>query len=233
MVFDLFGTLVDAPSGPERARLASGLECALGVARGRAREALSASWRARHEGALETVPDIARDLAGRCGARGPDLDQAVAVLREHARRRLEAADSVLGVLGGLRRRGVPVAVLSDAAAETAEAWPVCALSGLVDAVFFSCREGAVKPSPVLYMRVLAALGVPADRVLYVGDGGGDELAGARRAGMTAVGVPCRGGVSAVAYGVRAWSGACVGGMEEVPGLVFGGVLPPVRVRPGA
>ncbi|MFJ6212686.1 HAD family hydrolase [Streptomyces sp. NPDC092296] len=234
VVFDLFGTLVPAPSGPERARLAGGLAAAFGVGDGQVRAALAQSWRARHEGELTSVPEIVRDLAGRCGVRQPDLDRALLTVREHAALRLRTEESVLAVLAGLRDQGVPVVVLSDAAAETVEAWPGCALAGLVDSAFFSCREQAVKPSPALYMRVLAALGVPAGRVLYVGDGGGDELAGAGRAGMTAVGVPRRGGATAVAYGVRGWDGPYVAGAEEVPGLVLHGATPRMSVhRPSA
>ncbi|MFI5752370.1 HAD family hydrolase [Streptomyces sp. NPDC051644] len=225
VVFDLFGTLVNAPSGQERARLATELARAFGVADGQVRSALAESWRSRHEGQLTSVPEVVRDLAHRCGARRPDLVAAVDTVRAHARGRLVSESSVLAVLTGLTARGVAVAVLSDAAVETAEAWPRSALAGLVDAAFFSCREGAVKPSPTLYMQVLAALGVPAGRVLYCGDGGGDELAGAVRAGMTAVGVPHRGGATAVAYGVRGWDGPWVAGVEDIPDVVLHGMVP--------
>ena len=48
---------------------------------------------------------------------------------------------------------------------------------------FSCTVGFVKPEKEIYMAVLENLGVPAQRCLFVGDGGNDELAGARSVGM--------------------------------------------------
>ena len=51
---------------------------------------------------------------------------------------------------------------------------------------FSCTVGIRKPDPRLYRIAITKLRVEADRCLYVGDGGHDELGGAARAGMTAI-----------------------------------------------
>jgi putative hydrolase of the HAD superfamily len=120
------------------------------------------------------------------------------------------------MLDDLAGHGVAVAVLSDASADIADAWPRYAppLPAL-----FSCQEHAAKPDPVLYEGVLDRLGLPARAVLYCGDGGGDELAGAQRAGMPAVGVPVRGGPTAVAHHRAAWDGLRLGAAEQISRLL--------------
>ena len=44
----------------------------------------------------------------------------------------------------------------------------------------------LKPEPQIYERGLQALGVSAAEAIFVGDGGSNELAGATRAGLTAL-----------------------------------------------
>jgi putative hydrolase of the HAD superfamily len=216
VVFDLFGTLVAAPSRRDRADGASELADAFGVSPDRVRDALVLSWRERHLGQWGTVDAIAAGLAQRSGARSPDLITAERLIRHRARQRLRWDRAILAMLDHLTGNGVAVAVLSDASADIADAWPRYAppLPAL-----FSCREQAVKPNQVLYERVLERLGMPAEAVLYCGDGGGDELAGAQRAGMTAVGVPVRGGPTAVTHHLTAWDGLRVDTAEHIPRLL--------------
>jgi putative hydrolase of the HAD superfamily len=50
-----------------------------------------------------------------------------------------------------------------------------------------------KPDPRIYRLALDQLGVEPEQAVFVGDGANDELAGAERVGMTAVGVDSPGG----------------------------------------
>jgi len=84
----------------------------------------------------------------------------------------------------LRRRGLRLALLSNAEARETQAWPRSPLAPLFDAVCFSCDIGAVKPEPAAYAAALTALGsVAPAAAVFVGDGGGGELRGAREAGF--------------------------------------------------
>ncbi len=65
-------------------------------------------------------------------------------------------------------------------------WEQTAFAGRFHATVFSCAAGARKPDPRLYQLIYAQLGVPPARCLYVGDGSGRELTGARQADMTPV-----------------------------------------------
>ena len=49
---------------------------------------------------------------------------------------------------------------------------------------FSCLIGSTKPDGAIYAAAARALGIEPDRLLFVGDGSDDELAGAARAGLT-------------------------------------------------
>lgn len=50
----------------------------------------------------------------------------------------------------------------------------------------SHQAGVIKPNRAAYDRVLVELKVSADRAAYVGDGGSNQLAGARDAGFSVV-----------------------------------------------
>ncbi|MBV2365336.1 HAD family hydrolase [Streptomonospora nanhaiensis] len=215
VVFDLFGTLVAAPTARERARAAARLAGAAGCAPARVEHYLTGTWRPRHDGTLPGLDALAAHLAAAVGAPESAVAPVAAELRALGEERIRPDPPVRAALEALRGRGVAVGVLSDAAAEVAAAWPRGPLSALADAAVFSCEAGAVKPDPLLYRRIGAALGVPAHRTLYVGDGGGDELRGALAAGMTPVAVRRRGG-AALVFGETPWPGPVLPGVEDVP-----------------
>ena len=64
-----------------------------------------------------------------------------------------------------------------------EVWDELPLAAYVDAAVFSCVAGIRKPNPRFYGLVIEQLGVTAGECLYIGDGGGYELTGARAVGM--------------------------------------------------
>jgi len=99
---------------------------------------------------------------------------------------LAPREDVPETLAALRKAGYRIGLSSDCSWEVPELWEQTALAPLIDVPIFSCTAGARKPDPRLYALVLERLAVPPERCLYVGDGGGRELTGARAAGMTAV-----------------------------------------------
>lgn len=216
MVFDLFGTLVAAPTPKERAQAASRVAVVVGCDPAAVDRYFRDTWNIRHDGTLPSLIRLAahlvRTVHGPSAAVGPVTDE----LRVLARPRLVPAPSVMCALTSLRDKGVRLGVLSDASAEIAAAWPGSPLAALVDAAVFSCDAGAIKPDQRLYARICDGLDVPAHRSLYVGDGGGDELRGALAVGMAAVGVRRRGPVDALVFGDTVWSGPILDAAEHVP-----------------
>ncbi len=53
----------------------------------------------------------------------------------------------------------------------------------MDAIVLSCEEGAVKPSPALFRKALAATGAVPDRALFVGDSYERDVVGAAACGL--------------------------------------------------
>jgi putative hydrolase of the HAD superfamily len=219
VVLDLFGTLVAAPTPHERARAAARLAAVVGCDGPRVDRYLRETWRARHDGSLSTLRQLAEHLIDEVG--GPD--EAVRPLADQYRllgqERLVADPSVLCALTALRAGGLRLGILSDASAEVAAAWHVGSLATLVDTAVFSCEAAAVKPDQRLYGRICRELSAPAGRTLYVGDGGGEELHGAVAAGMAALAVRRRGPAGAMVFGAVEWPGPVLERVEDLPAYV--------------
>lgn len=216
VILDLFGTLVAAPSVVERRAAAAQFAAILRVSPAVAESVLSDSWQARHDGQMASTTEVAVHLVARCDASAACVNELEVLLTRLAHVRLQADASLLRALEQLRRGGTRLAVLSDASPDIAEAWSASDLAPHFDAVVFSCRAGAVKPDRLLFRAVLRDLGVAPQQALYCG---GDELAGAERAGMRAVRVERRGGPSGLAFGETAWSGRAIPGVEALPTLL--------------
>ncbi|WP_371599937.1 HAD family hydrolase [Streptomyces sp. NBC_00564] len=219
VILDLFGTLVAAPSPVERRAAAAQFAEILGVSPSAVETVLSDSWQARHDGQLPSTTEVAVHLADCCNATAACVGELEMLLARLAHARLQADASLLRALERLQRGGAKLAVLSDASPDIAEAWSRSALASHFDAVVFSCRAGAVKPDRLLFRAVLRELHVAPHQALYCGDGGGDELAGAERAGMRAVRVERRGGASGLVFGETSWSGRAIRDVEALPSLL--------------
>jgi len=114
---------------------------------------------------------------------------------------------VLAVLGGLRARGVKLALVTNSFAEDVAGWEESPLRAYFDVVVFSCVVGLAKPDPNIYLLACQELHVLPACALFIGDGGDDEIAGALAAGLSA----CR-----ALWHVPRWERAAVA--RDAPGL---------------
>lgn len=84
-------------------------------------------------------------------------------------------------LRALRRRGIPVAVVSNIGWDLRPVFRAHDLDGLVDAYVLSCELGTQKPDPAIFRAACDALGLSPSDVLMVGDNrvadGGAEALG--------------------------------------------------------
>jgi putative hydrolase of the HAD superfamily len=90
------------------------------------------------------------------------------------------------VLTELKRRGKRIGLASNADVMEVAAWKECPVRDLFDAAVFSCHAGCAKPEPAIYELALRQLGEGPGDAVFVGDGGSDELRGARELGITTV-----------------------------------------------
>jgi putative hydrolase of the HAD superfamily len=188
VVFDFYGTLTPVSPAAAWTANAASLAAALGVPAAELVRVLDETFGARITGALGGVSQTLEALADRLGVELTDgqLARASQIRRERQEAMFALRPEALGVIRALRTCGLRIGLVSDCTIELPAAWPRLPLARVVDVPVFSCVEGLRKPDPRLFRTVAAGLGVPPDECLYVGDGGGDELAGAAALGMRAV-----------------------------------------------
>lgn len=93
---------------------------------------------------------------------------------------------VLDALDRLRGLGVRLGLISNAWHDEITTWDRSPLAARIETAVFSCQVALAKPHPRIYALAAARMGVRPSESWFVGDGESDELAGARRAGMTPV-----------------------------------------------
>jgi putative hydrolase of the HAD superfamily len=232
VIFDLFHTLVHG-GNPERDRVVAEMGAIVRVEPAALVRAYNDTWRDRltRWDAEETV----RILADRLGGSPTDEEvaRAVELRRALATRVLGAVrPATLDVLAALRAGDRRLGLISNATAETAEAWPDSPLAPHLDTAVFSCQIGQAKPDPEIYRAAADRLGTTPDACVFVGDGADGELAGAAAVGMTVI--------RTTEYGDSdpTWLGLTIASLADLPALLAtlrigpaGGIGPAGRVSP--
>jgi putative hydrolase of the HAD superfamily len=97
----------------------------------------------------------------------------------------DISPSITGLLEGLKDRGIKLGLISNCTEEEVQSWPGSKLAPYFDEVLFSYETGCAKPDPQIYELACSRLGVEAASCIFIGDGGSQELDGAKAAGMLA------------------------------------------------
>lgn len=196
MVFDLDGTLFDHPGAARRglstwlAGLGVGCTDDLVETWFDLEERHWAAWRQglvsfaeQRRGRLrEFLPHVGRPVGTEA-----ELDEAFAGFLAAYERAWAGYDDVDAALTAVADLGLATAVLTNGTEVQQRA--KLARLGLLDRVgpvFTSEALGVAKPDPRVFHLVCAALGLPGERVLHVGDHHEVDVLGARGAGLPAV-----------------------------------------------
>jgi len=106
---------------------------------------------------------------------------------ERMKRALLSIDNkVLEVLGRIREKGIKIGLISNADIIDIKYWNDSPLPAFFDSVIFSCDVGILKPETEIYQLAMKSLNVKPEESIFIGDGGSNELFGARRAGMKTI-----------------------------------------------
>lgn len=90
---------------------------------------------------------------------------------------------VLQTIKELREQGKVLGLISNADQIEVSSWSETEASTYFDSAVFSCNVGYIKPEKQIYLHSLAQLGLSPSQCLFVGDGGNDELVGAKNTGI--------------------------------------------------
>jgi putative hydrolase of the HAD superfamily len=186
VIFDLFHTLVEVQPEGATGRTTADI---LGVDSAEWRSVLWEDTHDRLVGRDRDPHSIVRTIAHRLDPTISDdlIREAVASrLRRFARCLSEVPGSSMRALERLKQSGKRIGLISNADVTEVVAWPESPLAPFFDSTIFSCDVGAKKPDAEIYLRSLRELGVRPDEGVFVGDGGSNELKGAREVGLTTV-----------------------------------------------
>jgi putative hydrolase of the HAD superfamily len=187
IIFDLFHTLtaLEVTWGDGRPFTHE----VLGVSREAWDEQLHKGSRERLTGQKTDAFAIVRDMA-----RAVDPSISDDVIRTAVENRIARfAGALVGipeeterVLRTLKAMGKRIGLISNADVMEVAAWHKCPVAHLFESAVFSCRVGCAKPDRQIYEISMRELGVGPAESMFVGDGGSNELEGARGAGITTV-----------------------------------------------
>ncbi len=92
-------------------------------------------------------------------------------------------DDVLQGIEQLKQQNYQLILISNASTAEVQAWSDSPLAPLFDYSVFSCAVGLKKPDAGIYQHACELVSVQPAECLFIGDGGSDELAGAKAVGM--------------------------------------------------
>lgn len=106
---------------------------------------------------------------------------------ERMKKALLSVDTqILETIRELYKQGIMLGVISNTDIIDIKFWDKSPLAQYFDAAIFSCNVGVLKPEAEIYSLAMLKLNTLAEESLFVGDGGSDELHGAKKAGMKTV-----------------------------------------------
>jgi putative hydrolase of the HAD superfamily len=186
IVFDLFHTLID-PEGfkPKDFRRAEAAAEVTGLDKERFAAYWKDTWKLRM---LSPRPEIEylKEYAVKSGVSPSQasLDEADRALRRYQDIAiLNPRQEVMDSLKLLKQKGYRLGILSNTFEGDTRQWTRSKLAPYFDAVAFSHEIGMIKPDQGAFNVILDRLGVDGSRSVFVGDGGSEELMGAKRAGF--------------------------------------------------
>lgn len=91
--------------------------------------------------------------------------------------------TIIDVLLEIRKNGKKICLLSNADIIDVMHWDKSPLNELFDETIFSYEVGYLKPQREIYNIALKKMKVTPEKCIFIGDGGSDELKGAKELGM--------------------------------------------------
>ena len=146
-------------------------------------------YRERALGMVKTETEIIDKIISNLPFEANDI-QKRKVLNARENRMKNALQSVseeiLDVLQKLKAMDIKLGLISNADVIDCKYWNQSPLCQYFNDAVFSCRVGLLKPDRQIYELAMQRLNVAPRQCLFIGDGGSNELCGAKSAGMKTV-----------------------------------------------
>jgi putative hydrolase of the HAD superfamily len=187
VIFDLFHTLTAVESSWAESRPTTSE--LLGVSKEAWHQQLLEKSRERLVGEVKDPFEIIRGMAHAIDPEMPEdlIEKAVRNrIERFAAALTDIPEKNLSVLGQLRDMGKRIGLISNADAMEVAAWNRCPLKPLTDSAIISCEAGYAKPEREIYEICLRELEASPEDCVFVGDGGSNELEGAKRLGIACI-----------------------------------------------
>lgn len=193
ILFDLFETLItEHEAGRNTVDIGTPERDSPAILLGMSEAHFETEWVRRRPGRMKGhYPDYYAVLKDICET--AQLDVAPHLLKTLNDHRLEAKKQpyltidpqVIEMLQTLKKIGFKLGLVSNCSGEETEGLFLCPLASLLDEIVLSYQEGVSKPQQEIYQLACDRLGVLPSEAIFIGDGGAEELAGARKAGLKA------------------------------------------------
>lgn len=186
VIFDLFETLITEWGHKKYTKneMCSDL--------GLEREKFDIYWNEKEEGRYSGKISFADSILYVCEKCGKHIDDSV--LSEITDKRIKTkslcfeyvAPDVYQLLNDLKTMGLRLAIVSNCSSEEVKVIRQSKIYQYFDQVILSYEVKMQKPDIRIYQKAADLLGVDAKECIFVGDGGSNELEGAKLAGMKAI-----------------------------------------------
>jgi putative hydrolase of the HAD superfamily len=188
VIFDFFGTLVPSYTVNAYQQNLSAMAEELSIPSDFFIEKWLGTFRER---AIGKIPDVHSNIDTICNEFGvsprtEQVETAIEIRLGYAKENIRPKKGAINILAQIKSLGVKLGLITDCAFELPELWDKTEFAPCFDVALFSCMEGIKKPDPAIYKKASVLLEVVPEKCLYVGDGGSNELTGARNVGMTPV-----------------------------------------------
>jgi putative hydrolase of the HAD superfamily len=184
VIFDLWGTLIyNIPANTPFREISELTE--------KPPEALWRSWREYNyqamQGVIKSGEERARLVLEHVGCSPKIVEQVAPLLaifeQQNRTSEVHFYPGVEDMLQTLRDKGYKVGLISNCTYLTPPVIEKIGLRKKMDLVILSCEVGFVKPQLEIYIAALQRLKVAAAECFYIGDGGDNEMTGAKSAGL--------------------------------------------------
>jgi putative hydrolase of the HAD superfamily len=189
VIFDLYGTLVDNFPGKAFEQTVAEMAACVGAPlHDFKRHWHIETWPLRIVGHFPTTEANIEYICRALEVPVDDalLSRAAAIRLNVSRLHLVPRNDVIETLTAIKAAGYKLGLISDCSLEVPRLWPGLPFASFFDVSIFSCTAKMRKPDPRLFLQACEQLAVTPERCLYIGDGGGRELTGARQVGMDAI-----------------------------------------------